>query len=176
MGLSFFVAVHYGVSWQCLAALAFSWALIALFFIDLEHKILPDSVTLSLFWVGLLINTAHIFTSPESALIGAAVGYFIFWSIAFLYQRLRHIEGLGQGDAKLLAACGAWLGWQMLPLIILFSSLLGTVIGSLYLIIRKRNVQEQIPFGPFIAIAAFISMIWGHDIISYYLNLTRMSS
>lgn len=173
--ISVFLVVHYGASWQFLAALGFSWTLIILFFIDLEHKILPDNLTLLLVWAGLLINTAQVFTSVENAVFGAIFGYGFFWMIAFLYHRWRGVEGLGLGDAKLLSACGAWFGWQILPLIILLSSLLGTVIGSVYLLTRRGTLREAIPFGPFIAIAAFISMIWGQDIVSAYCNLMHVS-
>lgn len=173
--VSLFLAVHYGVSWSLLAALGFSWTLFVLFFIDLEHKILPDNLTLPLLWIGLLINTAHIFTPIENAVFGAIVGYGFFWVIAFLYQRWRGIEGLGMGDAKLLAACGAWFGWQQLPLIVLLSSFLGTLFGVIYLLARRGSLRETIPFGPFIAIAAFVSMIWGQEIVSAYCNLMDVS-
>lgn len=173
--ISLFLSAHYGASWQFLAALGFSWTLIILFYIDVENKILPDNLTLSLLWAGLLINTAQIFTPIENAIFGAVFGYVFFWIIAFLYHHWRGIEGLGLGDAKLLSACGAWFGWQMLPLIILLSSLLGTVIGIVYLLMRRGNLREAIPFGPFIAIAAFISMIWGQDIVSAYCNLMDVS-
>lgn len=167
MALSIIVAYRFGVTWQCLAALGFTWALIALVFIDLAHKILPDNITLPLLWAGLLVNTAQLFTTTESALWGAVAGYSIFWSVAFIYKRLRTVDGLGQGDLKLLAACGAWLGWQLLPFTILLSSLLGAVLGSLYLFLLKRSAREPIPFGPFIAVAAFVALLGGHDIMGY---------
>lgn len=170
MGLSMLVALRFGVSWECLGALIFTWALLALFFIDLDHKILPDNITLPLIWTGLLINTTQLFATPEDALFGAAGGYFIFWSIAFLFKRLRHIDGLGQGDFKLLAACGAWVGWQLLPFIVLSSSVLGLIIGSIYLIASGQNARTQIPFGPFIAIGGFTAILWGDNIMSAYIN------
>jgi leader peptidase (prepilin peptidase)/N-methyltransferase len=166
MGLSVFIAFHYGVSWECLAALAFTWALIVLAFIDYDHKILPDNITIPLIWVGLMINTFQLFTTPENALFGAAAGYLIFWTIAYLYKCWRKIEGLGQGDFKLLAACGAWLGLQFLPLVILLSSLLGSVFGLINIIVFRRPVRAHIPFGPFIAIAAFVAMIWGPALLT----------
>lgn len=172
--LSIVVALRFGFTWQCLAALGFTWALIALLCIDLKHKILPDTLTLPLLWGGLLVNTAQLFTTPENALYGAAIGYGLFWSIAILYQRFRHIEGLGQGDVKLLAACSAWVGWQMLPFIILFSSLSGIVVGSLYLLILKRGMRDPIPFGPFIAIAAFLALIIGPDILTFFFDLSQV--
>ncbi len=167
MALSLLVAFRFGASWQCLAALGFTWALIALAFIDLEHKILPDHITLPLLWTGLLVNTTHLFASSESALWGAVAGYALFWSVAFAYKHFRDVDGLGQGDFKLLAACGAWLGWQLLPFTILFSSLLGAIIGSVFLFALKRDAHESIPFGPFIAIAAFVALLCGHTIMGY---------
>lgn len=173
--ISLFLATHYGATIQFLAALVFSWVMIVLFFIDFEHKILPDNLTLLLLWTGLTINTAQTFTSIESAVFGAIVGYSFFWLIAFLYRRWRGIEGLGLGDAKLLSACGAWFGWQSLPLIILLSSFLGTFVGVIYLLRRRSSLRYAIPFGPFIAVAAFISMIWGQEIVSAYCNLLDVS-
>lgn len=161
MGLSILIAYQYGTSLACLGALFFTWTLLALFFIDLEHKILPDNITLPLIWAGLLINSFQTFTTLENALFGATIGYLIFWSVATVYKYFRGIEGLGQGDFKLLAACGAWLGWQLIPFIILFSSIIGLIAGSLYLLTFKKNAQTQIPFGPFIAIAAFTALMWG---------------
>lgn len=166
MCLSVYIAHHFGVNLLCLAALVFTWALIVLAFIDIDHKLLPDSITLPLIWAGLLINTFQIFSTAENALFGAAAGYLVFWGIAYLYKHWRKIEGLGQGDFKLLAACGAWLGWQLLPIIILLSSLLGTIFGLISIFVLGRSVQSHIPFGPFIAIAAFVAMIWGSDLMT----------
>jgi len=158
MGLSMLVAFRFGLSWECLAALIFTWTLIALFFIDIDQKILPDSLTLPLLWTGLVVNSAHLFTSLEAAIYGAILGYLFFWAIAFLFKFLRKIDGLGQGDFKLLAACGAWTGWQSLPYIVLFSSVLGLIVSSIYLISTRQSARTQIPFGPFIAIAAFTAI------------------
>ncbi len=173
--ISLFLAIHYGVSWQFVAALGFLWSLLVLFFIDLEHKILPDNITLPLLWTGLLINSFQVFTSLENAVYGAVFGYSFFWIIAFFYQRWRGFEGLGLGDAKLLSACGAWFGWQMLPLIVVLSSFTGTVAGLIYILKKRGSLREAIPFGPFIALAAFITMVWGQNIVSAYCNLFHVS-
>lgn len=173
--ISIFLATHYGATGQFLAALGFSWTMIVLFFIDLEHKLLPDNLTLPLLWGGLAINTTQTFTSIESAVFGTIAGYSFFWLIASLYRRWRGIEGLGLGDAKLLSACGAWFGWQSLPLIILLSSFLGTLVGIIYLLTQRGSLRDAIPFGPFITVAAFISMIWGQEIVSAYCNLLDVS-
>lgn len=165
MILSIFIGFQYGPSLQCFGALFFTWSLLALFFIDLDQKILPDSITLPLIWAGLLINSFQIFTTVENALFGATIGYLIFWAVAFIFKYFRRVEGLGQGDFKLLAACGAWLGLQLVPFIILVSSITGLIVGSFYLLTFQKNVRTQIPFGPFIAIAAFIALIWGDKLI-----------
>jgi len=173
MALSIFVAVQFGLSWECLGTLLFSWTLLALVFIDIDHQILPDNITLPLMWAGLLINTSELFATPVDAVYGAAAGYLIFCSIAWIFKRLRQLDGLGQGDCKLLAACGAWMGWQLLPYIVLLSSLLGIILGSIYLLLSKKNLRAEIPFGPFIAIAAFTAILWGDKIMSGYLSFTQ---
>jgi leader peptidase (prepilin peptidase)/N-methyltransferase len=170
MGLSILVAFRFGLSWETLATLIFTWTLIALFFIDIDQKILPDSLTLPLLWTGIVFNSAHLFTSLEAAICGAILGYCFFWAIAFLFKFLRKIEGLGQGDFKLLAACGAWVGWQLLPFIVFFSSVLGLIVSSIYLISTRQSARTQIPFGPFIAIAAFTAILYGNSISSAYVN------
>ena len=173
MGLSILVATRLGISWECVGALIFTWTLLSLAFIDIDHQLLPDNITLPLIWAGLLCNTAQLFATPEDALFGATAGYFIFWSIAFLFKRLRHIDGLGQGDFKLLAACGAWLGWQLLPYVVLCSSVLGLIFGAIYLVTSRQNARTKIPFGPFIAIAGFTAILWGNDIMTAYINFTQ---
>jgi len=165
--LSVMMADHFGVSIQTFAALLLVWSLLALVFIDCEHQILPDNITLPLIWAGLVINTTQIFATPIDAIFGAVIGYSIFWSIAYLFKRLRGVDGLGLGDAKLLAAGGAWFGWQFLPLIILIAAISGLIISVSYNLIQKRSHREPIPFGPFIAGACLITLLWGHPLLEW---------
>ncbi|MDQ2993895.1 MAG: A24 family peptidase [Pseudomonadota bacterium] len=168
--LSIFIANHFGVSTQTLAALIFIWTLLALSVIDLDHQILPDNITLPLIWAGLLLNIFQVFVAPTDAIIGATVGYCVFWSIATVFKKIRGIDGMGLGDAKLLAAMGAWLGWQSLPLIILLAATGGAIIGISYNFITQRGQHEPIPFGPFIAGASIVTMLWGQPLTAWYLQ------
>ncbi len=170
--LSFLVAWRFGLSWQTLAALTLIWSLITLTVIDLDHQLLPDDLTLPLLWLGLTINLNHLFVSPTDALIGAIAGYLTLWSVYWLFKLLRNKEGMGYGDFKLLAALGAWLGWQSLPLIILASSLIGAVIGLSLILFKHRDPNHGIPFGPYLAGAGFIALMWGKEITQWYLGST----
>jgi len=177
--LSAAVAWHYGWHWQTVAALALTWALIALTVIDYDHQILPDSITLPLLWLGLLLSIAWhpglrpaIPADPVSAIIGAAAGYLLLWLVYWGYKLITGKEGMGYGDFKLLAALGAWMGWQMLPLIILVSALTGAVIGVALIVLRGRERGRPMPFGPFLAMAGWIAMMWGPEIVRGYLRLT----
>lgn len=164
------LAWYFGPSWQFVFASILTFGLVALTGIDLDEMLLPDQLTLPLLWLGLLINLNHTFASPTDAVIGAATGYLSLWSIFWLFKLLTGKEGMGYGDFKLLAVFGAWLGWQMLPLVILLSSLVGALVG-ITLIINKRLQQgNPIPFGPYIAAAGWIALIWGQDIVNWYLS------
>ena len=164
--------IHYvGFSWNGLAALVFTWSLIALTMIDFDTYLLPDDITLPLLWLGLIVNSFNAFTDLPSALWGAIAGYLSLWAVYKLFKLLTGKEGMGYGDFKLLAALGAWMGWQMLPQIILLSSLVGAVIGISLIIIRGRDKNIPIPFGPYLAIAGWIAFVWGNTINQTYLKL-----
>ncbi|WP_076416730.1 A24 family peptidase [Shewanella sp. UCD-KL12] len=165
-----FVAMHFGPSWEFVFATTLTFALVALTGIDLDEMLLPDQITLPLLWLGLLINLNSTFTTPSDALIGAAAGYMSLWSVFWAFKLLTGKEGMGYGDFKLLAVFGAWFGWQFLPLIILLSSLLGAIVGIALIISKKLDGGNPIPFGPYIALAGWIAMIWGSDINAWYLS------
>ena len=154
------IVVVFGYTWTAVAALGFTWALIAAAFIDYDTKLLPDGITLPLLWSGLGVNVAGMFTDLHSAVIGAIAGYLALWSVYWVFKLVTGKEGMGYGDFKLLAALGAWLGWQALPVLVLVSSLAGVVIGGGAMLIRGRG--EPIPFGPFLAIAGFVTLL-GRD-------------
>lgn len=169
--LSGYIAWHFGFTATALSALVFTWALIALTFIDFDTFFLPDDITLPLLWAGLLVNLGGIFTDLHSAVIGAAGGYLALWSVFWLFKLATGKEGMGYGDFKLLAAVGAWLGWKMLPLTILLSSLVGAAIGILLMVFASHGRNVPIPFGPYLAIAGFIAMLYGDAINKYYLAI-----
>ena len=168
--LTVVVAMKFGASLQSLAAILFTFALIALSGIDFETTLLPDDITLPLMWFGLIINTFGMFTDIESAVLGAALGYMILWCVYHAFKILTGKEGMGYGDFKLLAALGAWLGWQQLPLIILLSSLLGAIVGIGLIVIRGRDKNIPIPFGPYLASAGWIALLWGDQLTRHYLK------
>lgn len=153
-----------------LLALLLLWVLIALTVIDIDTYLLPDTLTLPLLWLGLLINSFGVFTDLTSAVYGAIFGYGVLWLVFWLFKLVTGKEGMGYGDFKLLAALGAWMGWQMLPLVILLSSFVGAVIGIAGIIILGRDKNIPIPFGPYLAIAGWIAFLWGDTIVQYYLN------
>lgn len=169
--LSLSVIYFFGPTPLGLAALVFTWALIALTTIDVDTQLLPDDITLPLLWLGLIINSFGLVTSLQSALWGAIAGYMVLWSIYWLFKLITGKEGMGYGDFKLLAALGAWMGWQYLPQIILLSSLVGAIIGIALMIIKKRGKDIPIPFGPYLAIAGWIAFVWGDHINQQYLML-----
>lgn len=169
--LSVAVIYYVGVNWSGLAALIFTWSLIALTMIDFDTYLLPDDITLPLLWLGLIANSFNAFTDLPSALWGAIAGYLALWSVYKLFKLVTGKEGMGYGDFKLLAALGAWMGLQMLPQIILLSSLVGAVIGISMIVIRGRDKNIPIPFGPYLAIAGWIAFMWGDTINQSYLKL-----
>lgn len=163
------VAWHYGFSWEALFAMLLTWALISLSFIDIDHQILPDDITLPFLWIGLGLSLFGTFTDMHSSIIGAMVGYLSLWLVYQLFKLITGKEGMGYGDFKLLALFGAWFGWQVLPLTILLSSFVGAVIGISMIVFMGRDRQIPIPFGPYLAVAGWIAMMWGSDINSAYL-------
>jgi len=169
--LAGYIAWRYGFTAAALGALLFAWAMIALTFIDLDTFFLPDSITLPLLWAGLLFNAGGVFADLHSAVIGAAAGYLALWAVFWAFKFATGKEGMGYGDFKLLAAIGAWLGWKMLPLTILASSLVGAVIGIGLIVFVKHAREKPIPFGPYLAIAGLIAMFWGEGINRHYLDL-----
>ena len=168
------VALHFGFSWETLAALFLTWALVALSMIDFDVQLLPDNITLPFLWLGLLISLGNVFTDPYSAIIGAAAGYLSLWSVYQIFKRLTGKEGMGYGDFKLLAMLGAWLGWHYLPQIIMLSALVGAVVGILLIVLRGRDRNIPIPFGPYLAAAGWISLMWGDQINQAYLRWTGL--
>ncbi|MCF6262296.1 MAG: A24 family peptidase [Xanthomonadales bacterium] len=167
--ISVAVVWHFGYSIESVFVLVFSYTLIVLAGIDIDHQLLPDEIVLPLLWIGLLHSLTVGGVSPADAILGAVAGYLILWSIFQLFKLLTGKEGMGYGDFKLLAALGAWLGWQMLPLVVLLSSLLGAVIGGIMLAVRRKGSQA-IPFGPYLAIAGWIALLWGKQLSDYYLR------
>lgn len=166
--LSLLVFLMFGPTVKTLVAIPMTWALISLTMIDFDTQLLPDDITLPLLWSGLLVNLNGVFVPLEKAVIGAMAGYLVLWSVYWLFKLLTGKEGMGYGDFKLLAALGAWLGWTMVPLIVLLSSVVGTVIGLAYLAIRKESAPFA--FGPYIAIAGFIALLWGAPLLTWYLG------
>ena len=179
--LSAAVAMHFGWHWQTLAALLFTWALISLTVIDLDHTLLPDIITMPLLWLGLLLSlfwhaglTAPAPTDPASAILGAVCGYLVLWTVFWAFKFATGKDGMGYGDFKLLGALGAWMGWQMLPLILLLSALAGAVIGIALIVLRGRDRNVPIPFGPYLAAAGWIALLWGPQIMGGYLTLSGL--
>jgi leader peptidase (prepilin peptidase)/N-methyltransferase len=164
------VALHFGFDWACLGALLLTWSLIALTFIDIDHQLLPDSITLPLLWLGILFNLFEVFTSLHASVTGAIVGYLSLWLVFHAFRLVTGKEGMGYGDFKLLAALGAWIGWTFLPTIILLSSLVGAVVGISLMLFRRQDKDVPIPFGPYLAAAGWIALIWGESINQFYLN------
>jgi leader peptidase (prepilin peptidase)/N-methyltransferase len=167
--LSLALLIKFPFSIQLAAMLVFTWSLVAMSMIDIDHQILPDTMTLSLMWLGLLLNIDHTFVDLQSAVIGAMAGYLSLWSVYWLFKLATGKDGMGFGDFKLLAALGAWFGWQFLPMIILLSSLVGAVVGIAGIMILGRDKNIPIPFGPYLAAAGWIAAMWGNDIMEWYL-------
>jgi len=168
--LSATVAFYMGAQIETLYALFLTWTLIALSGIDIDHQLLPDSMTLPVLWLGLFLSVFEIFTDPVSSIIGAIAGYLSLWSIYHLFKLLTGKEGMGYGDFKLLALFGAWFGWQYLMIIVLLSSLVGAIIGISMVVILGRDKNIPIPFGPYLALAGWIVLVWGEPINQLYLS------
>ena len=169
--LSGYIAWRYGWSPALFGALIFAWAMIALAFIDFDTFFLPDSITFPLLWLGLLFNLGGTFTDLPAAVVGAVSGYLALWSVFWAYKLVTGKEGMGYGDFKLLAAIGAWLGWKMLPLVILLSSLVGAVIGLGLIAFARHGRDVPIPFGPYLVLAGLVALFWGEPLTRQYLNL-----
>jgi leader peptidase (prepilin peptidase)/N-methyltransferase len=163
-------AVEIVYSMQLFAALAFTWAMIPLFLIDYDRQILPDSITLPVLWLGLLCSLHGVFIDSHTSIIGAAAGYLSLWLVYHLFRLVTGKEGMGYGDFKLLGAIGAWVGWQSLPLVILFSSVVGAAIGLALILAKGRDHNQPMPFGPFLAVAGWITLLWGNNILALYLG------
>jgi len=174
------VAWRFGFGWEAAAAILMTWTLIAISVIDIDHQIIPDSISLPLIWAGLFLSLFHesagaeiLFVDPGTAIAGGLAGYLSLWSIYHLFRLLTGKEGMGYGDFKLLAALGAWLGWQMLPLIILLSAFVGAIVGVALIAFKRQDRNVPIPFGPYLAAAGWIAMLYGPQIIDTYLDTMR---
>jgi len=164
-------AAHFGYGWAAAGALLLIWSLLALSFIDFDTQLLPDSITLPLLWAGLLFNLFGIYTDLQSAVIGAIAGYLALWLVYWGFKLATGKEGMGYGDFKLLAALGAWLGWQVLPLTILLSSLVGAVAGIALIVLARRGRNVPIPFGPYLAASGMLALFCGRELTQGYLHL-----
>jgi leader peptidase (prepilin peptidase) / N-methyltransferase len=164
------VAWHFGYTPQTVFALLLTWSLIALSFIDIDHQLLPDNITLPVLWLGLFLSLFGIFTDSHASIVGVVAGYISLWTVYQLFKLATGKEGMGYGDFKLLALFGAWLGWQYLPVIILLSSLVGAVIGLSQIIVAKRDHNTPIPFGPYLAAAGWLALFWGNELNRFYLT------
>lgn len=171
MVLSLIVAWHFGPTPQAVLGIIVTWFFVSMTMIDIDHQLLPDSLTLPLMWIGLLAALSPVFTDLQSAVVGAAAGYMVLWLVYQLFRIVTGKEGMGYGDFKLLAAIGALLGWQALPVVILLSSLVGAVVGVGLIAITGRDRNIPIPFGPYLAAAGWIAMLWGDGLSQWYYGL-----
>jgi len=167
---SVYVAWRFGVSWETLGGLLFTWIAICLTFIDLDHHLLPDGLTLLLVWLGLFLSLFNIFTNTHDAIIGGIVGYVVFAVTQKLFFVFTGKIGMGQGDFKFLAGLGAFLGWQQIPLIILLASIIGLIFGLTQMAIKNQYKSVPIPFGPYLGIAGWVALIWGPEMLHSYLH------
>jgi len=170
MLLSLIVAQHFGATISTLWVLLLTWCLITLTMIDFDHMLLPDQITLPLLWLGLLININGTFIPLTDAVIGAAVGYMSLFSVFWLFKVITGKEGMGYGDFKLFAVFGAWIGWQLLPVLILMASVVGAIVGITLMLFKNHQREQGIPFGPYLAVAGWITLLWGDGIWSWYLQ------
>lgn len=171
---SAWVAWHFGYGWPMVFGVLLTWCLIVLSAIDIDHQLLPDSITLPLLWLGLFLSLFDIYTDSHASIIGAIAGYLSLWTVYKLFKWLTGKDGMGYGDFKLLALFGAWLGWQYLPMIVVLSSLVGAVTGIAMIVFRRHDVKTPIPFGPYLAAAGWLALLWGSEINRYYLDLTGL--
>ncbi len=165
-------AAHFGAGWSGLFAAILTWALLALAVIDFDTQLLPDVITLPILWLGLLVNSAGVFVDLQASVFGAALGYSLLWSVFWLFKLATGKDGMGFGDFKLLAMLGAWLGWQRLPIVLLGASLVGAVVGLALIALAGRAKEKPIPFGPYLACAGWVAMLWGEPITAYWLGLS----
>lgn len=172
--LTLFVAWRFGFTGTALALLLLSWGLLAMSMIDIEHHLLPDALVLPLLWLGLIVNAFELFVPLEDALWGTVAGYMSLWTVFWVFKLITGKEGMGYGDFKLLALLGAWGGWQILPLTLLLSSLLGALIGLIMLRLQRKQASTPIPFGPYLAIAGWIALLWGGQITTSYLKYSGL--
>ena len=173
--LTAFIVYTLGLTLEAGLVAIFTWSLLALTMIDVDHQLLPDNITLPLLWLGLLANAFGVFTDLHSALYGAIAGYLSLWSVYWLFKLVTGKEGMGFGDFKLLAALGAWMGWELLPTIIILSSLVGALIGIGGILIYGKDKNKPIPFGPYLAIAGWVAFFWGDQINQLYLQTMGLS-
>jgi leader peptidase (prepilin peptidase)/N-methyltransferase len=164
------IASIYGVSTVTLFMLILTWALIALTLIDIDHMLLPDQIVLPLLWLGLIFNLNAGFVPLNEAVIGAVVGYMSLYSVCWLFKLFTGKEGMGHGDFKLFALFGAWIGWQLLPLLIVMASVVGAVVGISLMIFKGHQRNQAIPFGPYLAVAGWVTILWGEGIWAWYLS------
>jgi leader peptidase (prepilin peptidase)/N-methyltransferase len=165
------VAWHFGLSLHTLAGLVLSWGLIALGFIDIDRQLLPDAITLPLLWLGLLLSVFNLYVDSPTSILGAVSGYLVLWLVFQLFRLLTGRAGMGYGDFKLLALLGAWQGWTMLPLILVMSSVAGAIIGGLMIVQGHRDHRTPIPFGPYLALAGWITLLWGDALNAAYMAM-----
>ncbi|WP_328590777.1 prepilin peptidase [Cognaticolwellia mytili] len=168
--LSVVISAHFGVTFTTLMLLILTWGLVCLTLIDLDHMLLPDQITLPLLWLGLLVNLNDAIVPLSDAVIGAIAGYTSLFSIVWLFKLCTGKEGMGHGDFKLLAVFGAWIGWQLLPLLILMASAVGAIIGISMMTFKNHQREQPIPFGPYLAVAGWITLLWGNGIWAWYLS------
>ena len=164
------MAWRFGYSAALLGALVFSWALLALTFIDLDTQLLPDDITLPLLWAGLLANMFGAFTDLRSAVLGAVGGYMLLWLVYWGFRLIAKKEGMGYGDFKLLAALGAWVGWQVLPFIVVVSAGVGAIVGGIVLWLSKRGMETRIPFGPYLALGGLAALLYGRQAVIWWIG------
>jgi leader peptidase (prepilin peptidase)/N-methyltransferase len=167
--LSLVIATYYGVSFETLLLLILTWGLVCLTLIDFDHMLLPDQIVMPLLWLGLLVNIAGTFVPLSDAVIGATVGYMSLFSVFWLFKLFTGKEGMGNGDFKLFALFGAWIGWQLLPILILMASVVGAIIGISLMLFKNHTREQAIPFGPYLAIAGWITVLWGDGIWTWYI-------
>jgi leader peptidase (prepilin peptidase)/N-methyltransferase len=172
---SLVVLWHFGLGWQGVAALILTWFLIAMAAIDLRTTLLPDTLTLPMLWFGLLLSLGGVFVDSPTAIIGAAAGYLSLWSVYWAFKLLTGKEGMGYGDFKLLAALGAFCGWQGILPILLVSSFFGAIIGGIFLAVRGKDRATPIPFGPFLAVAGWTYLIWGDTLLGVWLRMAGLA-